>query len=232
MDLLQKILWEIQREAQCFLSLIYPPPKLPNLSIYPLDPPFCYHCCLPFPKELPYLKNCKICSTQPRSFLFARAGFVFSGLVQEVIQRVKYHNEYHLIGILEEWLEKGYKKYIAGWRCHGVVPVPLHPKKFRKRGFNLAEELALSLCRRQQLEYLPALKRVKFSQQQTGLSLLEKSINIRDSFRLKRGFDLSAKNLLIIDDIMFTGATVEACAEVLKKEGRAQEIAVLTIARN
>ncbi|QSR87211.1 ComF family protein [Candidatus Methylacidiphilum infernorum] len=232
MDILYTALWEVAKGTQNFLSLIYPPPELPDLPLLPLHPPFCFCCSRPFPQGLAYCRYCNQCMAHPRSFLFARSGYIFCGLVREVIHWVKYNQKYHLIPFLEEWLEKGYRKYLGGWNCQGVVPVPLHPSKFRQRGFNLAEELALWLCRRQNLPYFPALERIKPTKQQAALPFSERTANVRGAFRLKRGFDLKDKNLLIIDDVMTTTATAQACAEILKDNGGAKTVAVLTIARS
>ncbi|QSR88510.1 ComF family protein [Methylacidiphilum caldifontis] len=232
MDILVKFLWEMAKGTQSFLALVYPPAELPDLPIVSLDPPFCFRCSKPFQQGLVYSHYCNNCIAYPRAFLFARSGFVFCGLVRKVIHWVKYDQKYHLIPLLEEWLEKAYRKYIGGWPCHGVVPVPIHPIQFRQRGFNIAEELAQFLSKHQKLAYLPALKRIKPTEQQSALTFMERTLNLKGAFKLKRGFDLKGKNLLIIDDIITTTATVHECAVMLKNWGGAKEIAVLTIARS
>jgi ComF family protein len=117
----------------------------------------------------------------------------------------------------------------AGGLLNGVeivVPVPLHWRRRRRRGFNQAEALARNLglpCRN-------ALRRRRSTPSQTDLPAAERQRNVRDAFALRRGAEVNGRIVLIVDDVATTGATIEACARVLRAAG-AQEVRALTAAR-
>ena len=156
---------------------------------------------------------------------------VAKGLVLDVIHRYKYNGqvwfEPFLTGLLEQaatpWLEPG--------RWDALVPVPLHPTKRRERGFNQAERLAVAfgaVCG------LPvnknAVERVQSTPTQTRLTQMERRANVRDAFRCRAGDDFKGLKLILIDDVMTTGATTNACARELARAGAA-EVCVWTVAR-
>lgn len=114
---------------------------------------------------------------------------------------------------------------LAGAAC--VVPVPLHRSRRRHRGFNQAADLA----RRLQLPVVHALKRVRPTPTQTGLPAAQRHRNVRGAFALARGMDALAGSIVVlVDDVSTTGATLEACARVLKEAG-AIEVRAITAAR-
>jgi len=112
-----------------------------------------------------------------------------------------------------------------------ILPVPLHRAKQRQRKFNqaklLAEHIALAFCKR--LEH-NALVKTRFAAPQAGLSRTERLKNIKDSFEVKKPKLVKDKNILLVDDVFTTGATVNECAKVLKEAG-ADNINVLSLAR-
>ena len=108
-----------------------------------------------------------------------------------------------------------------------VVPVPLHPSRRRERGFNQAADLAGHLG----LPLVTALRRIRFTSTQTGLPAAQRHRNVRDAFALTRaGHTLAGATLVLVDDVSTTGATLEACARVLKQAG-VVEVRALTAAR-
>lgn len=118
-------------------------------------------------------------------------------------------------------------------QCAGVldgadalVPVPLHRSRRRARGFNQAEELARHLGPR----VLPALRRVRATPSQTDLPASRRHANVRGAFALLRGIDVRDLSVVLVDDVSTTGATLEACARVLKAAG-AGEVRAVTAAR-
>jgi len=112
-----------------------------------------------------------------------------------------------------------------------LVPVPLHPVKQREREFNQAERLArrLSLASRIPLNQ-KVLKRIQPTRTQTRLSREERAENVRGAFALVDGVDLKGQRLVLIDDVMTTGATTNACARALR-QGGAAKVCVWTLAR-
>ena len=107
-----------------------------------------------------------------------------------------------------------------------VVPVPLHRRRRRARGFNQAEELARHLgprCR-------AVLVRTRATPSQTDLPAAQRHANVRAAFALRRRADVAGLTVLLVDDVSTTGATLEACARVLRLAG-AREVRALTAAR-
>src|SRR5262249_7897627 len=114
---------------------------------------------------------------------------------------------------------------LAGAAC--VVPVPLHSSRRRHRGFNQAADLA----RRLPLPAVHALRRIRATPTQTGLPAAQRHRNVRGAFALARGGGgLAGSIVVLVDDVSTTGATLEACARVLKEAGVA-EVRALTAAR-
>jgi ComF family protein len=112
----------------------------------------------------------------------------------------------------------------------GIVPVPLHPKRQRQRGFNQAELLASVLGRYHDLPVLPALSRVKNTRAQFDLPRAERFHNIKEAFKVHDPRMVQDKRLLLFDDIYTTGATIAECTKALKVAG-AKRVEVLTLSR-
>ncbi len=111
-----------------------------------------------------------------------------------------------------------------------VVPVPLHWRKSLERGFNQSELLARELARRRNLPLAKALRRKRAGSVQASLSLAERRRNVAGVFEVRSKRDIQNKRILLIDDVMTTGATASACATVLKRAG-AKSVTLLTVAR-
>jgi ComF family protein len=110
-----------------------------------------------------------------------------------------------------------------------LVPVPLHPWQFLRRGFNQAEELA----KRLDVPVLSALWRIRATLPQTELDVAQRRRNVRGAFRLSplvRASGLAGTRVVLVNDVRTTGATLAACAHVLEQAG-AQEVSVLTVAQ-
>ncbi|MES1255054.1 MAG: phosphoribosyltransferase family protein [Acidobacteriota bacterium] len=108
-----------------------------------------------------------------------------------------------------------------------LVPVPLHPSRRRQRGFNQAEDLARHIG----LPVLGALRRTRATRPQLDLPAAQRHRNVRRAFALTgRGQHAAGRTVVLIDDVSTTGATLQACAHVLKEAGAA-EVRALTAAR-
>ena len=107
-----------------------------------------------------------------------------------------------------------------------VVPVPLHRRRRRARGFNQAEDLARHLDR----PVLLALARVRATVSQTDLPAARRHANVRNAFAVRRRSDVRGLRVVIVDDVCTTGATLESCARALRDAG-AREVSALTAAR-
>ena len=108
------------------------------------------------------------------------------------------------------------------------VPIPLHPSRFRKRGYNHAEILAKELGKKFNLKTVDLLKRIKDTKSQYGLKLLQRKKNIKEAFISS---DAKNLNIFLVDDIVTTGSTLLEASKVLKREG-AEKVYGITLARD
>jgi len=177
---------------------------------------------------------CGLCRrTEPR-FDRARAVLDYAGAAAEAIKAAKYRRRRSAARALGEVLvQQVWRRphLLPGERVDFVLPVPLHPNRLSQRGFNQAEEIVSPLCESLGLALRPGLlKRVKDIPPQVGLSAKARRENVKGAFALASGEPLCGKRILVFDDVMTTGATVNECARVLKRGGAA-EVHVLALAR-
>jgi ComF family protein len=155
----------------------------------------------------------------------------YHGALRQIIHAFKYEGRRSLAPPLSAILREQGAAALAG--ADAVVPVPLYPLKRLKRGFNQAAELARGLER----PVVHALWRVRPTPAQAGLTAAERRRNVRGAFRLSplltaraRDTFLRDRAVVLVDDVMTTGATLNACASVLQDAG-AREVRLLTLAR-
>jgi ComF family protein len=111
-----------------------------------------------------------------------------------------------------------------------IVPMPLHWRKRWQRGFNQSALLAHEMSRRTHIPVKNALRRVRFTATQAGLTNAKRRQNVSGAFRAKRERALDGQRVLLVDDVMTTGATAASCARALKIAG-ARQVTLLTLAR-
>lgn len=159
-----------------------------------------------------------------------RAAVLFTpGPVQDVLHAIKYRGAAELAITLSTLLLKAWEKYT--FESDLLIPVPLHPRRERWRGYNQAALLALALAARLQRPVAPrALQRVRYTPSQTRLNREERRKNVAEAFALMPGLDVSGLRITLIDDVATTGATLDACARVLVAHG-AIDVTALTVAR-
>ena len=198
-----------------------------------IRPPFCRQCGFPYPAlgvmESPF--TCSDCAQRKWHFDWARSAYRTDGQVREAVVGFKYRDQYYQRMRLIQWLAGAFDEHAAGESWDALVPVPLYHRRYRERGFNQAAEIARGLSKNRQLPILDCLYRYRETLSQITLERTARWENMAGAFRLKRGFDVTGRNLLLIDDVFTTGATVNACAEVLAQAGAAH-LAVLTVARS
>lgn len=138
----------------------------------------------------------------------------------QMIYDLKYHGKEHLGVWLGSLLAKEGKEHGFFEDIDAIIPVPISFGRKWKRGYNQSEKIARGI---HEVTGIPvntkALKRIHFSQSQTHLSASERVENVEDAFSLKRPKDIEGKHVLLIDDIITTGATITACAKELQKAG-------------
>ena len=196
-----------------------------------ITPPFCKRCGLPYEGEITHQFECANCREMELHFSSARSAVVARGLVLEVIHRYKYSRALWFESFLADLLIRQAKSILEKEKWDFIVPVPLHPLKKREREFNQAERLAYQLSRATKIPVDPGLlERVEFTRTQTLLTRPQRTENVRHAFRHCQKRRLKGEKIILLDDVLTTGATTSACAKVLQKAG-AGEICVWTVAR-
>ena len=205
----------------------------------PIRDPFCSMCGVVFKSHSDTEHLCGDCIKQPKAFHQARAVGLYTPGFMELLHQLKYRGKIQLAEPLGELLRAAFLCYWKENYFDLVVPVPLHKKKMCQRGFNQASLLIDNwakagerLCGRR-IE-LPvdrkALVRAKPTAPQTGLGRAARQQNIKRAFKVTEPWRISAKRILLVDDVFTTGATAGECARVLMKAG-AERVDVLTLAR-
>ncbi|GAK45398.1 phosphoribosyltransferase [Tepidicaulis marinus] len=168
---------------------------------------------------------------RPPAFTRARAALLYNDAAARLISRLKYGDRLELAPTFARLMAQAGAGLLA--EADLICPVPLHARRLLWRRFNQAAELSRALAR---LSGKPAdpeiLLRHRPTKAQVGLSAGARRRNVAGAFSLKagKGAKIAGKHVLLVDDVLTTGATVEACTRVLLKEGAAM-VSVLTIAR-
>lgn len=198
-----------------------------------IGPPYCACCGDPVDGNVPGEFICSWCNRVHPDFEWARSAVLYEGIVKDSLRRFKYHNGLWACDGLVDWLENLLKAAARNknWaRVDIVVPVPLHVRRRRERGYNQAALLARGLARRLDVPMRNPLWRIRATSTQTRLSATQREANMRGAFTVFRPKSIQGKRILLVDDVMTTGATVNECARTLKKAG-AKAVFVLTVAR-
>jgi ComF family protein len=186
----------------------------------------CPVCAVAHRSLMPTLHHCEACLRHPPPFAQVHAVAPYAGTLQEAVQRFKYHGQLALERPLGKLLGTALRTGAAP-RPHLVVPVPLHIDRLRSRGYNQA----LQLARQVGIEFgtpvaADLLRRVRATDPQQGLNAAARHSNLHGAFAAVQ--PLTGRRILLVDDVMTTGATARECASVLRKAGAVSvEIAVL-----
>ena len=196
-----------------------------------IRPPFCDRCGLPFEGEITSSFECTNCRGMELQFSSARSAVTASGIALEVIHRYKYQRAVWFEPFLADLLTREAGPVLRAGKWDMIVPVPLHPVKEREREFNQAARLSLPLGRALQIPVNERLiRRILPTRTQTLLSRAQRAENVRRAFVCCDGVRLQGERIVLVDDVLTTGATTNACAAVLRKAG-AGEVCVWTVAR-
>ncbi|KPJ77184.1 MAG: hypothetical protein AMJ54_09150 [Deltaproteobacteria bacterium SG8_13] len=177
-------------------------------------------------------RRCGDCTRQPRYFASARSAVLYISGFRKVVHQFKYRGKTRLAGPFGDILLGTFLRFWGSDDMDLILPVPLHPKRFRQRGFNQACLLMANWNRLDaRLAATPRLLvRTRATAPQTGLGKAERRRNIRRAFDVKRPESVRSRRILLVDDVYTTGATVNECARVLMHCG-ARRVDVLTLAR-
>jgi len=200
-------------------------------SIQPISRPFCPSCGEPFASPFGLDHRCGRCLQRKPPFARGRAYGLYQGALAEGIRRLKFSEEFSLVQSLSGLLAEAFARELADANYDLVIPVPLHPKRLRERGFNQVILLAQELCRRQRLRLdCHNLRRVRDTPPQIGLTRNQREQNLKGAFALRTPKALAGRRVLLVDDILTTGATARECARTLKR-AKASGVDVLVLAR-
>lgn len=196
-----------------------------------LTGPRCAVCGQPYGGDVTPTFRCMNCGDLAFSFDFATSAYRSRGIVRDLIHQFKYNRQVHLRHLLARMLCQGFRDArLDDLRPDAIVPVPLHPTRKREREFNQAEVLALLAGQRLALPVEDCLRRTRYTLTQTHFHREERFGNLEGAFALRPGSRVEGKVLALVDDVLTTGSTADACARVLRDSG-ASAVVVITVAR-
>lgn len=233
---------------RAFLDIVFPPlchlckapvPEAGELHLCdaclgampPVSSPLCPVCGVPHGTEGGIDHPCGDCLLAPPPFEAARGAYLFDGPVQELVHRFKYGHKVHLRRPLALLLLRQLSPFVRAAAPDLIVPVPLHRKRLRERGFNQAILVGELLAKEWRLPLLrAALRRTRPTVPQVGLSSAERRENVRGAFEVVDPSRIEGRRVLLLDDVCTTGSTLAECARALKR-ARAAAVVTVTIAR-
>ncbi len=196
-----------------------------------IEGPICPCCGLPFRAFGEADEHlCGSCELRMPPYSGARAFGWYSSELSRIIQALKFGGRRDLAPLLATLLASTFLEHWSPDEFDLVVPVPLHAKRERERGYNQAALLSRALAPLAGLPCRRVLLRIRNTRPQVGLSDQERARNLTQAFRCARGEKIQGFRLLLVDDVMTTGSTAASAAGALL-EGGALRVSVLTLAR-
>lgn len=199
--------------------------------------PLCKVCGRPFPDASGEDHICGVCLARPPHFASARAWACYpreeleEQPLRQVVQKFKYGRKVSLGKPLGQLMALGCQEFLGECQVDLIIPVPLHPKRLRWRGFNQSVLLARQIRHAYNIPMDPfVLQRIKETPAQTQLTEEERRRNVRAAFAFRPEKSIEDRNILLVDDVYTSGATVNECSRTLKKHG-AGDVYVVTLAR-
>jgi ComF family protein len=199
-------------------------------AIVSQDVPRCERCAAKlFAADGP--EDCRECARFELRFDAALTLGDYDGLMREYVLRIKRQQHEALTLALSKLAWRELANEITAWQCDLVIPVPMHWWRRVWRGTNSPDLLAARLAENLSIDCLPrCVARSRATQPQSTLASGERFHNVRGAFRLRRGYDIGGACVLLVDDILTTGATASEVARALKRAG-ARQVKVVVLAR-
>ena len=193
--------------------------------------PLCTLCGQPFSEAGEGDHLCGACLQASPAFSVARAVGQYDRVLMAVIHRFKYGGKVSLGERLGEFMARFSYPNLALADHSLIMPVPLHPRRLRQRGFNQSLVLAREISRHSALplDFL-SLRRIVFTEPQVGLGKDQRERNLRGAFQVADAGRVMGEKIILVDDVYTTGSTVKECALTLMKN-KAESVSVLTLAR-
>jgi ComF family protein len=218
------------------LDLVFPPQPLEGTvfgaqsvpaeiwsQIQFVDGPVCDGCGAPYDFDPGPGVRCAACMARPRAFDAARAACLYDETSRDPILKLKHADRTDLAPLFARWLSRAAADLLE--EAEVIAPVPLHPLRLIRRRYNQAAEVARPLSRLAGVAYLPdALVRRRATETQAGKSGSGRRRNVAGAFHVpdRRRAQVEGRRILLVDDVMTTGATLEGCARALKRAGAAR----------
>ena len=231
------------------IELVYPPSclscqsRLPEPSSLELcagcerrlravPPPRCPRCARHSAIHLQPGETCVACRQLLPSFRSALAAFEYASVLRDCIHRIKFESHQRLASALGERLARIAGAHLRAAQYDAVIPVPLHRARWRDRGFNQSEALATPVsCALDVPLESAALRRTRGTQPQSRLEPPDRHDNVDGAFQVREPQRIAGRRLLLVDDVLTTGATADACSRALLDAGAAS-VDVLVLATN
>lgn len=193
--------------------------------------PRCHRCGLPFEYGMGQELLCGRCMESPPAFTRALSVFRYDDTSRKQVLAFKFHDRTQLAPVFGQWLARAGNEFAP--LTDVILPVPLHYRRLLQRRYNQAALLSYALGKQVKLPVLPdVLLRKKPTSSQSGLSRKGREDNLRGAFTVPKAkrAQIKGKSVLLVDDVMTTGATLNACARVLHDAG-VKDVYGLTLAR-
>ena len=231
-SLTQNTARRVKMAGAMVIDTLLPPQQLLGLEADPiakrmwadvtfLDAPWCEACGLPFEYAVPGGSLCARCAVKRPILDRARAAMAYDDGSRALILSFKHGGRTEGLASFAAQMRRAGRDLLT--EADMLIPVPLHPTRLIKRRYNQAALLGRALSKVTPAEFAPdILFRTKRTQSQGGFNARARIANVRGAFAVKQADRIKGCKLILIDDVYTTGATLEACARVLKRAGAAK----------
>lgn len=185
----------------------------------------CKICGIRMKNEADYCDNC---TRFDKYFDMNRSPFIYEKTASDLVKKLKFGNKLYIAKELAKAMADEY--FTGNFNCDFILYVPMTEKEEKERGYNQSELLAKEVGLRTGLSVFDNLKKVKETDRQKKLTAKERRENLKGVFDVVRADEIKGKNVLVIDDVYTTGATINECARVLKRAG-ARKVYSITAAQ-
>jgi ComF family protein len=196
-----------------------------------IEPPYCPRLGIPFIYDPgPELLSMEAIANPP-AYQRARAAVRYDDVARTLVHALKYHDRTDLAPTMGGWMARAGRELLA--EADVLVPVPLHWRRGWSRRYNQSGALAQAIGRQSRVKVAAeALRRVRATEQQIGLSRAQRASNVQGAFKVAadRMADIQGRRVVLIDDVLTSGATSDACARALLR-AKAAQVDVLVFAR-
>ena len=204
-------------------------------KLTPIVPSYCEVCGQSYPAQMPDGMRCGNCNNRHLSFDFAVGAYQAEGEIMDWMHRFKYSNEIHFARMFGQLMTQVWQdRRLSAEDDWIVVPVPLHRKRLRERGFNQSSEIARQWVRHApdgiNLKLMNLLRRKRHTTRQATLDRHERLTNLKDAFALSR-LVAPDQNFILVDDVVTTGTTASECAAILYDNLKPNKISVISVLR-